>query len=100
MASLTKTPLASFSTEWTYLKQTMVPSPTVPATSKAPVGMVSIPAGSFTFQAKGMEVEGDDSFGVDFQFPWESHPQREHSKTIDVATFFIDRFPVTTANYS
>ena len=101
MAALTKTPLQSISANWTYLNQTLVPiAKTVPATA-APPGMVAVPAtSSYGFAAKGIEIEGDDDHGVDVQFPWEAHPVREHSQTMALGPFFIDKFPATNANYS
>ena len=38
--------------------------------------------------------------GVDAQFPWEDVPSREHDHTMAIGAFYIDKFPVTTTNYS
>jgi len=46
------------------------------------------------------EIEGDDQHGVDLQYPWEDHPQRAHSHTLELGPFYIDKYPVTNANYS
>lgn len=35
-----------------------------------------------------------------FQYEWEAHPQREHRRLLRMARFFIDRYPVTNANFS
>merc|ERR1719321_1541593 len=45
-------------------------------------------------------IEGDDGHGVDVQYAWEDHPQREHKQTMNLKAFYIDKFPVTNANYS
>ena len=34
------------------------------------------------------------------RYAWEEHPQREHSTTMSVGPFYMDRFPVTATNYS
>lgn len=34
------------------------------------------------------------------QYPWEDHPQREHARDMEVGPFYIDKYPVTCANYS
>lgn len=47
-----------------------------------------------------MPGAGDDAHGVDVQYPWEAHPQREHAAVLPMPRFFIDRYPVTNANYS
>ena len=99
MAAMTKEPLASFSHEPEILPQTLVPiAPTSPA-SEAPAGMVKIPGGWFDFNVVGTEIEGGGSVGVDVQYPWEDSPRRFHEKMMQVAPFFIDKFPVTNAQF-
>ena len=49
---------------------------------------------------KSIQVEGDDAHGVDVQYPWEPHPQREHNHTLPVGPFYIDTHPVTNARYA
>ncbi|KAL1503325.1 hypothetical protein AB1Y20_011377 [Prymnesium parvum] len=101
MESLTRVPLQNFSAEWKYLPQTIV---TIPRTARAttpPAGMIFIPAvDNFTFESTGLEIEGDDAHGVDVQFPWEPHPQKEHAHTLSLPAFYIDKYPATNANYS
>jgi len=101
MKTMTMRALASFSAEWNYLLQTMVPIAfTAPATS-APAGMVYVPhAHSYVFSVQGVEIEGNDGTGVDVQFPWESFPSRHHQSTLEVGPFYMDKFPVTCGNYS
>lgn len=92
-------PLASFSTEWKFLPQQIVPiAPTAPAT-ETPLGMVRVPAGEFDFRVRGAEVEGENRPGLDVQYPWESSPRREHLHRLTLPAFFIDRHPVTNAQF-
>jgi len=99
MATMTAKPLAAYPHEHTVLQQTMVQiAPTRPA-AEAPAGMIRIPGGSFVFQVTGTEIEGGDDPGVDVQYPWEDSPRRYHEKTMQVAPFYIDKFPVTNAQF-
>jgi formylglycine-generating enzyme required for sulfatase activity len=99
MAAITKQPLASFSHEHTILPQTIVPiAPTTPA-AEAPAGMVRIPGADFIFSVQGTEIEGDGNPGVDVQYPWEDSPRRFHEHKMQVASFFIDKFPVTNVEF-
>merc|ERR1711907_7733 len=82
------------------LPQTMVGISKTPVQSSAPSGMVLIPKNNFSFVVKGVEIEGDDNHGVDVQYPWEEHPAREHSHTMELGPFYMDQYPVTTAQYS
>ena len=99
MAAMTTQPLASFSHEHAILPQTIVPiAPTTPA-AEAPAGMIRIPGGEFDFKVQGTEIEGGDNPGVDVQYPWEDTPRRFHEHKMQVAPFFIDKFPVTNAQF-
>ena len=62
--------------------------------------MVAIPSGVFCFNTTGVEIEGDDAHGVDYQFPWEVTPRREHRQWMTVAPFFIDKYPVTNKQFA
>ncbi len=99
MAAMTKKPLASFSREHAILPQSMVRiEPTTPA-AEAPAGMIRIPGGEFVFKVEGTEIEGGGNPGVDVQYPWEDSPRRFHEQKMQVAPFFIDKFPVTNAEF-
>jgi len=99
MAAMTAKPLVSYSHDRTILPQTMVPiAPTKPA-SAAPAGMVRIDGGLFVFKVAGTEIEGGDDPGVDVQYPWEDTPRRYHEKAMQVASFYIDKYPVTNAQF-
>ncbi len=99
MAGMTKQPLSTFSHEHTILRQTMVAIPATAPAAEAPAGMIRIPGGEFVFKVQGTEIEGGNDPGVDVQYPWEDSPRRFHEKKMDVAPFFIDKFPVTNAEF-
>jgi len=99
MAAMTGEPLASYSHEPEILPQSLVPiAPTKPA-AETPAGMVRIPGGPFVFKVIGAEIEGGASPGVDVQYPWEDSPRRFHEREMQVAPFFIDKYPVTNAQF-
>jgi gamma-glutamyl hercynylcysteine S-oxide synthase len=99
MKEMTKAPLASFSHEWKILPQQMVEiAATQPATS-TPEGMVKIPGGDYVFRVDGIEVEGSDDVGVDVQYPWEDSARRFHEHRMQVKPFYIDKYPVTNAEF-
>ncbi|MGB6692505.1 MAG: SUMF1/EgtB/PvdO family nonheme iron enzyme [Terracidiphilus sp.] len=99
MAAMTAKPLTAWPNEPLVLQQKMVEiAPTVPA-SDAPEGMVRIPGGSFDFKVRGTEIEGDALNGVDVEYPWEDSPRRFHEETMPVAPFYIDKYPVTNAEF-
>jgi len=99
MNELAKTPLSSLSREWHALPQRMVEiAPTKPSQTQ-PEGMVRIPQGDFTFEVSGIEVEGGNQAGVDVQMPWEDSPRRNHQRLMHLRTFYIDRYPVTNAQF-
>ncbi|HWG19704.1 MAG TPA: formylglycine-generating enzyme family protein [Terracidiphilus sp.] len=99
MTAMTAKPLASFSHQWQFLPQTTVPiASTAPATG-APEGMVRIPGGTFDFRVRGNEIEGDVNVGIDVQYPWEDSPRRFHDHVMNVKPFFLDRYPVTNAQF-
>jgi len=92
-------PLASYSREWRFLSQHQVEiAPTKPALG-APEGMVRIPDGDFVFAVAGIQIEGGNTAGVDVQMPWEGAPQRSHHHAMHVKTFYMDRYPVTNADF-
>ena len=99
MQRLSRTPLAAYSHEWTSLPQQMVEIMPTAAVRTPPPGMVRIPAAGFEFRVSGIEIEGGNDIGVDVQYPWEDSPRRHHLKTLDVKSFYIDRYPVTNAEF-
>jgi gamma-glutamyl hercynylcysteine S-oxide synthase len=99
MAAMTEEPLGDFSHQPEILPQSIVNiPPTTPAT-EAPAGMVKIPGGPFDFRVSGTEIEGGGNIGVDVQYPWEDSPRRFHEHALEIKPFFIDKFPVTNAQF-
>jgi len=99
MAEMTKKPLADFSHEWKVLPQQMVEIPATKPAKEAPEGMVRIAGGAFVFRVHGTEIEGDADDGVDVQYPWEDSPRRFHEHLMEIKPFFIDKTPVTNAQF-
>jgi gamma-glutamyl hercynylcysteine S-oxide synthase len=99
MNSFAKKPLAEYSSAWKTLPQTMVPI--APATKRTanPQGMVLIPAGDFLFKVNGIEIEGMNDEGVDFQYPWEPSARRYHSQRLHISSFYVDQTPVTNSQF-
>jgi formylglycine-generating enzyme required for sulfatase activity len=99
MKQLTSAPLASYSKEWKVLTQEIVPIPPSKAAASAPSGMVKIPESDFLFKVHGIEIEGSNDIGVDVQYAWENAPTRFHEHPMHIKSFYIDRYPVTNADY-
>ena len=90
----------TFSSEWRVLTQRIVPiSPIEKKPAAAPEGMVKIPGGNFEFRVAGIEIEGSNDAGVDVQYPWENEPRRYHREVIPMKSFYIDKYPVTNAEF-
>jgi len=102
MREMTAKQLASYDSVWTYLPQKIVETPSTPLATRAPAGTVFVPREeSFNFEVSGVEIEGDHlPTAIGTQYPWEEHPQRHHSTTLAVGPFYMDKFPVTNADYS
>jgi formylglycine-generating enzyme required for sulfatase activity len=99
MERLSKRPLSEFSNEWKPLPQKMVEIPKTKPATKTPEGMVLVPKHKFWFKVSGIEVEGFDEPGVDVQYPWETIPRRHHDKQFEINEFYIDKYPVTNADF-
>ena len=61
--------------------------------------MIRIPAANFDFAVRGIEIEGGNDPGVDVQYPWEDAPRRYHRHRVHMHSFYIDRMPVTNAEF-
>ncbi|HEY3413976.1 MAG TPA: SUMF1/EgtB/PvdO family nonheme iron enzyme [Armatimonadota bacterium] len=85
--------------DWKTLPQRVTPIPPTRPAASAPDGMVLIPGGPFDFRVSGVEIEGSDEFGIDVQYPWEDAPRRDHVHQFQMAPFYIDRTPVTNAQF-
>jgi formylglycine-generating enzyme required for sulfatase activity len=73
-------------------------APTRP-TANAPEGMLKIAGGDYVFKVEGIEIEGSNDIGVDVQYPWEDSPRRFHEHRLQIKPFFMDKYPVTNAQF-
>jgi len=99
MKELTAKPLADYSHEWKVLPQQIVPIEATKPVSGSPADMVKIPEADFNFKIQGIEIEGFNDIGVDVQYPWEDSPRRFHEHPMHVKSFWIDKYPVTNAQF-
>jgi formylglycine-generating enzyme required for sulfatase activity len=99
MKAMTEKPLASYSHEWEPIAQKLVEIPSTPKSATAPEGMIRIDGGDFDFRVEGIEIEGSDDVGVDVQYSWEDSARRFHEHTMKLNSFFIDKYPVTNAEF-
>jgi iron(II)-dependent oxidoreductase len=105
MAHLTQKRLSDFSAAWKPLTQQIVAIAATPPANSPPPDMVSIPGGKFRFKVHGVEIEGwgpvpaANEPGVDVQYPGESVPMVEHDQELTMKPFYIDKYPVTNAQY-
>ena len=98
-ASWNSAPLSSLSDEWKPLPQQIVPIPKTAIPAVTPAGMVKVPAGDFLFRVDGLEIEGNNTVGLDVQYPWEDSARQHHVHQMQIASFWIDRYPVTNAEF-
>lgn len=99
MKELSATPLATYSHEWKVVNQEVAPIAAVKPPSGSPADMVKIPAADFDFKIAGIEIEGFNDIGVDVQYPWEDSPRRYHDHPMHINSFWIDKYPVTNAQF-
>jgi formylglycine-generating enzyme required for sulfatase activity len=99
MKQMTVKPLSSFSNERKVLNQEIVPIAATSAGSTAPSGMIKIPEADFLFKVSGIEIEGSNDIGVDVQYPWEGAPRRFHEHPMHIKSFYIDKYPVSNAEF-
>jgi formylglycine-generating enzyme required for sulfatase activity len=99
MAKRAGTRLAGLSSQWKCLPQRIVDITRTAPAKEAPEGMVLVRGGKYRFKVSGVEIEGGEGPGVDFQYPWEDLPRRHHDKEMDVQSFYIDKHPVTNAQF-
>jgi gamma-glutamyl hercynylcysteine S-oxide synthase len=99
MHELSQTPLRSLGHEWQFLPQHIVEIPSTRPAIAAPEGMVKIPEGDFEFEVSGIEIEGGNEVGLDVQYPWEESPRRHHRHRMHISSFYVDKYPVTNADF-
>ena len=81
------------------MPQQMVAIAPAKAAAAVPEGMVAIPGGNYVFKVQGIEIEGFDDIGVDVQYPWEDMPRRFHEHRMTIPPFYMDKYPVTNAEF-
>jgi gamma-glutamyl hercynylcysteine S-oxide synthase len=99
MGERSKHPLASYSMAWKAVPQKIVEIASTKPAATEPPGMIRIPEADYDFQVHGIEIEGGNDPGVDVQYPWEESPRRFHRHRTHVRSFYIDRTPVTNADF-
>ncbi|HEX4785544.1 MAG TPA: SUMF1/EgtB/PvdO family nonheme iron enzyme [Candidatus Sulfotelmatobacter sp.] len=99
MKAMTARPLSSYSHEWHALPQELVEIPPSPRAGSTPEGMLRIEGGDYLFRVQGVEIEGSNDVGVDVQYPWEDSPRRFHEHPMQIQPFYIDKNPVTNAEF-
>ncbi|HEX4232041.1 MAG TPA: formylglycine-generating enzyme family protein [Bryobacteraceae bacterium] len=99
MKTMTAQPLSSYSNEWKTLPQKMVEIERTKPASATPPGMVKVAGGDYVFKVAGIEIEGFDDVGVDVQYPWEDMPRRFHEHQMQIKPFYMDKYPVTNAEF-
>jgi gamma-glutamyl hercynylcysteine S-oxide synthase len=99
MADRSRRPLSSYSREWKVVPQDLVEIAATTPTPATPPGMIRIPEGEYDFVVSGIEIEGGNDPGVDVQYPWEDMPRRFHHRHMHMHSFYIDRTPVTNADF-
>ena len=99
MKEMTAKPLSSYSDQWNPSLQHLVEIPASTPSTSAPEGMVRIDGGDYLFRVQGIEIEGLDDMGVDVQYPWEDSPRRFHEHRMEINPFYIDKYPVTNADF-
>jgi formylglycine-generating enzyme required for sulfatase activity len=99
MRAMTAKPLSDFSSAWQKTDQTLVEIPATKPASTTPERMVRIDGGSYLFIVRGIELEGSNDIGVDVQYPWEDSPRRYHEHLMQIKPYYIDKYPVTNAEF-
>jgi iron(II)-dependent oxidoreductase len=99
MKAMTARPLSSFSHEWQKPPQSLVEIAATKAATSAPEGMIRIEGGDYLFSVRGIEIEGSNDIGVDVQYPWEDSPRRFHEHQMQIKPFYMDKYPVTNADF-
>jgi formylglycine-generating enzyme required for sulfatase activity len=99
MKQLSAKPLSSYSNEWKVLNQEIVPIAATNSASSAPASMIKIPEADFLFKVAGIEIEGFNDIGIDVQYSWEDAPRRFHEHPMHIKPFYIDKYPVTNAEF-
>ncbi|TDH71555.1 hypothetical protein CCR75_002193 [Bremia lactucae] len=111
MQALTLKPLAEYSMERQLLQQELVGGSTFLNSNSGmdlTTDMVRISGmKDWWFNVTGVQIEPVSAwtptfaqFGTGVQFPWESRPWNNHSSMLSIDDFFLDKYPVTNAQYA
>lgn len=94
-------PVNNLSSEWTPLKQEIVKTEKTRSDATVAENMILIPAiKNYLFESGGVFIEGDNlprAAGV--QYPWEEHPVRSTKHVMNIASFLIDKYPVSNKQF-
>ena len=99
MNEFAKTKLSDFSNKWNPIPQKIVPIEPTALCDNTPNGMIKIPGARFVMKVSGIEIEGGENPGVDVQMPGEKIARRHHRFSININTFYIDKYPVTNEQF-
>ncbi|TSJ39766.1 formylglycine-generating enzyme family protein [Mucilaginibacter corticis] len=101
MSGLSKRTLKSYSADWKPIPQQIIPIAKTKPPVKTLEGMVKIPAASnYQFESIGVMIEGNElPLAVGVQHPWECHPSRTQKHTMEIPSFYIDKYPVTNKEF-
>ncbi|KAG7399299.1 Inactive C-alpha-formylglycine-proteinrating enzyme 2 [Phytophthora boehmeriae] len=120
MQAMTVKPLSDFSTTRNLLQQQLVGNESVDPTLRGSIhnstdadatpkdDMVFVSgAENWWFNVSGVQIEpvsawtpNSESYGTGVQFPWEHRPWNNHSTRLFVQDFWMDKHPVTNAQYA
>ncbi|RLN54802.1 hypothetical protein BBJ29_008505 [Phytophthora kernoviae] len=118
MQAMTAKPLAEFSTKRSFLQQQIIRSvnskvggdmqnnANLERVSEDEMVFVSGMA-NWWFNVSGVQIEpvsawtpNSENYGTGVQFPWEHRPWNNHSTRLFVQDFWMDKHPVTNAQYA
>ena len=100
-ATMSKRKLKTYPADWKPIPQQMVAIPKTKIANKTPEGMIRIPAADkYQFESVGVMIEGNElPTAVGVQHSWESHPSRSQKHEMRIASFYIDKYPVTNKQF-
>ena len=101
MATMSKRKLRIYPADWKPIPQQMVAIAKTKIANKTPEGMIRIPAADkYQFESVGVMIEGNElPTAVGVQHSWESHPSRSQKHEMRIASFYIDKYPVTNKQF-
>jgi len=99
--ALAQTRINSFSDAWNPLSQQLIEAGKTKPVPTTPKGMVLIPSiKNYSFESVGVMIEGNElPEAIGIHHPWEQHPSRSQKHLLDIASFYMDKYPVTNQQY-